>query len=116
MQPISATLITKNEQQNVAAALRSVSWVDEIVVVDSGSADATIEICRGFTDRVFRRDWTGYVDQKNFAVDQAQNDLILTLDPHERSRPALSEQVKAWRQSPGDERGFRVPRVAFFIG
>ncbi len=63
MEPISATLITCNEERNIAAALESVKWADEIVVVDSGSTDATLGISRNYTDRIFHRDWSGYVDQ-----------------------------------------------------
>ena len=68
MEPISATVIAYNEEHNIEDALQSLSWADEIVVVDSGSTDGTLEICRRYTDRIFHRDWTGYVDQKNFAV------------------------------------------------
>ena len=59
MQPISATVITHNEERNIREALQSLSWVDEIVIVDSGSSDATLEICRAFTDKIFQRGWTG---------------------------------------------------------
>jgi hypothetical protein len=65
MQLISATVITFNEEHNIREALQSLSWADEIVIVDSGSRDATLEICRNFTDKIFHRGWTGYVDQKN---------------------------------------------------
>ena len=74
---LGRTLITFNEEANIEGALESVSWADEIVVVDSGSTDATLEICRRFTDQIFHRDWTGYVDQKNFAVEKAASRLDL---------------------------------------
>jgi len=70
MEKISAALITFNEERNIEDALHSVAWADEIVVVDAGSRDATREICRRHTDRIFHREWTGFVDQKRFAVEQ----------------------------------------------
>ncbi len=116
MQPVSATLITFNEELNIAAALESLSWADEIIVVDSGSRDATLDICRRFTDNIFRRDWTGYVDQKNFAVEQARNDWIFSLDADERSSPELRAEIKELAFDGFSSPGYRIPRVAFFMG
>jgi glycosyltransferase involved in cell wall biosynthesis len=116
MQPISATIITYNEEHNVREALESLSWADEIVVVDSGSSDATLEICRDFTDKIFHRGWTGYVDQKNFAVDQASHDWIFSLDADERSSPELSSEIKELARRGFGSPGYRIPRVAFFMG
>jgi len=116
MHPISATLITYNEEQSIAKALESLSWVDEIVVVDSGSSDTTLEICRRFTDKIFHRDWTGYVDQKSFAVEKALHDWIISLDADERVSPELQAEIRSF--APGEIRcsGYRIPRVAFFMG
>jgi len=116
MHPISATLITYNEEQNIAGALESLSWVDEIVVVDSGSSDTTLEICRRYTEKIYHRDWTGYVDQKNFAVEKALHDWIFSLDADERVSPELRSEIQAL--STGDIlcHGYRIPRVAFFMG
>jgi glycosyltransferase involved in cell wall biosynthesis len=116
MQPISATIITCNEEHNIREALQSLSWVDEIVVVDSGSSDATLEICRDFTNKIFRRAWTGYVDQKNFAVDQANSDWIFSLDADERSSPELSSEIRELARRGFGRTGYRIPRVAFFMG
>ncbi len=116
MHPISATLITYNEERNIAGALESLSWVDEIVVVDSGSCDRTLEICRRFTDRIFHRDWTGYVDQKNFAVDKALHDWIFSLDADERVSPELRAEIQALEPAESRCSGYRIPRVAFFMG
>jgi glycosyltransferase involved in cell wall biosynthesis len=109
MQPISATLITHNEERNIAGALLSLPWVDEIVVVDDGSSDATVDICRRFTGKIFHRDWTGYADQKNFAVQQARHDWIFSLDADERPSPELCARRGFSAQ------GYRIPRVAFFM-
>lgn len=116
MQPISATLIVFNEERNIAEALESAAWADEIVVVDSGSSDRTLEICRKFTDKILHRDWTGYADQKNFAVESARNDWIFSLDADERSSPGLSREIQDWAIRGFDRPGFRIPRVAYFLG
>lgn len=116
MHPISATLITYNEEQSIAGALESLSWVDEIVVVDSGSSDKTLDICRRFTDKIFHRDWTGYVDQKNFAVEKALHDWILSLDADERVSPELQAEIETLTSPESRCSGYRIPRVAFFLG
>ncbi len=116
MEPISATLITYNEQVNIEEALQSVSWADEIVVVDSGSTDATVEICRRHTDRVIERRWTGFVDQKNHAIEQARHDWILSLDADERAGPELIREIGELRKAGFDRAGYRMPRVACFMG
>ena len=116
MLPISATLITHNEEHNIADALQSVSWAGEIVVVDSGSSDATLEICRRYTDKIFHRDWTGYIDQKNFAVAQARNDWIFSLDADERVSPDLRKEILDLAEKGFAKHGYKIPRVAFFMG
>jgi glycosyltransferase involved in cell wall biosynthesis len=116
MQPISATLITYNEERNIEEALQSLSWADEIVVVDSGSCDGTVAICRKFTDRILHRDWTGFVDQKNFAVENARNDWIFSLDADERPSPELSREIQQLASNGFLKPGYKIPRVAFFLG
>jgi glycosyltransferase involved in cell wall biosynthesis len=115
MQPISATLITYNEELNIAEALQSLAWADEIVVVDSGSKDATLDICQRFTDRIIHRDWTGYVDQKNFAVEQATHDWIFSLDADERPSPELCMEIRELSEKGFPKSGYNIPRVAFFM-
>jgi glycosyltransferase involved in cell wall biosynthesis len=116
MQPISATIITYNEEGNIAEALQSVSWADEIIVVDRGSGDATLGICHKFTDKVFHRDWTGFVDQKNYAVEKACNEWILSLDADERIGPGLGDEIRESARNGFHEEGYRIPRTAFFMG
>jgi glycosyltransferase involved in cell wall biosynthesis len=116
MQPISAALIVFNEERNVEEALKSISWADEIVVVDSGSTDGTLAICRKYTDRIFHRDWTGYADQKNFAVKNVRNDWVFSLDADERPSPELCSEIQALARQGFSKAGFRIPRVAFFLG
>ncbi len=116
MDPISATLITHNEEANIEEALQSIAWADEIVVIDSGSTDRTVDICRRYTDRVFQRAWTGFVDQKNHGVSMARHDWILSLDADERVGPELIREIELLRKSGFSHPGYRVPRVAFFMG
>jgi glycosyltransferase involved in cell wall biosynthesis len=116
MESLSATLITYNEEANIEEALQSLAWVDEIVAVDSGSTDRTLEICRRYTDRVFTRAWTGYVDQKNHAVALASHDWILALDADERIGPELQHEIEQLRRTSFQHPGYRMPRVTFFMG
>jgi glycosyltransferase involved in cell wall biosynthesis len=116
MEPISAALITCNEEANIEGALQSLDWVDEIVVVDSGSRDATLEICRRYTDKVSNRAWTGFVDQKGHAAALASHDWVLSLDADERVGPELKREIDRMRRDGFHHAGYRMPRVAFFMG
>jgi glycosyltransferase involved in cell wall biosynthesis len=116
MEPVSATVITFNEEQNIEAALQSLSWADEIVVVDSGSTDETLNICSRYTDRIFHRDWTGYVAQKNFALERARHNWVLSLDADERVSPDLVREIAELRRDGLRHQGYRIPRLACFMG
>jgi glycosyltransferase involved in cell wall biosynthesis len=114
---ITATVITLNEEHNIAAALESLSWADEIIVVDSESSDRTVEIARRFTDRVSVKPWPGYSAQKNFASEQASNDWIFSLDADERVSKELAceiEQLK--RGAEPDAAAFQMLRLTFYLG
>lgn len=114
---ISATVITFNEEHNIAEALASLKWADEIIVVDRESADRTVEIARQFSDRVFVHKWQGYSIQKNFAAEQAQNDWIFSLDADERVSPELATEIARFKQAPEPEAaGFEMPRLTFYLG
>jgi glycosyltransferase involved in cell wall biosynthesis len=115
MEPVSATVITLNEGSNIDGALLSLKWADEIVVVDSGSTDSTLEICRKYTDRIFHRQWTGYVDQKNHALECALYDWVFSLDADERLSPGLVDEAVELRRSGFLHSGYRIPRVACFM-
>jgi glycosyltransferase involved in cell wall biosynthesis len=113
---LTATVITRNESANILAALDSVSWADELIVVDSGSTDDTVALARQRTDRVFVRDWPGYSAQKNFAAGQASNDWVLSLDADERVTPGLADEIRALLGDEPRERGYLIPRVSFYLG
>lgn len=84
---ISAILITKNEEHNIRACLNSISWADEIIVVDSGSTDATVDICKEFGCIVQETDWPGFGPQKNRALALATKPWVLSIDADERVTP-----------------------------
>jgi glycosyltransferase involved in cell wall biosynthesis len=113
---LTVTVITRDESANLGAALDSVSWADEILVVDSGSADDTVEIARRRTSRVLVRDWPGYSAQKNYAAGEASHDWILSLDADERVTPALAAEIRGLLAENPTARGYRVPRVSFYLG
>jgi glycosyltransferase involved in cell wall biosynthesis len=115
---ISALVVCGNEEANIADCLESVRWCDEIVVVDSLSSDRTPEIARRFTDRVIQRPWPGYVAQKQFALEQATCDWVLSLDADERCTPALRDAIRgalAGAEAAGVA-GFEVRRHVFYLG
>ncbi len=116
MPPLSVTIITRDESANLAGALESVAWADDVVVVDAESRDDTAAIARRFTPRVVVREWPGYVAQKNFAAEQACHDWILSLDADERVTPALAEEIRRVLVSTPAEAGFRLPRASFYLG
>jgi glycosyltransferase involved in cell wall biosynthesis len=113
---VSATIITLNEADHIAAAIDSVAWADEVIVVDSGSTDGTVAIARGKGARVETRVWSGWIDQKNHAASLARNDWIFSLDADERVTPGLAAEVAALLRTEPARRGYRIPRVTFHLG
>jgi glycosyltransferase involved in cell wall biosynthesis len=95
---LSVVLVTKNEAANLARTLESVRWANEIVVVDCGSTDGTVDIARGFNAKVFVEDWKGYAAQKNSALDKATGDWVLALDADEVLEPELADEIKTFLQ------------------
>ncbi|HET9529351.1 MAG TPA: glycosyltransferase family 2 protein [Blastocatellia bacterium] len=114
---ISATVITLNEEHNIADALKSLRWADEIIVVDSESTDRTTEIARQFTDRVFVRPWPGYSAQKNFAAEQARNEWVFNLDADERVSEDLASEIETIINGPEPvASGYEMPRLTCYLG
>ena len=116
MPPVSVTVIARNEAANIADALRSVSWADEIIVIDSESTDETVAIARQFTERVIVRAWAGYIDQKNHAAGLASHEWILSLDADERVTPELAREIQELLGREPAARGYRIPRVTWHLG
>jgi len=115
---ISATIITFNEEHNIAEAIKSVAWADEVVVVDSLSTDATCRIAEELGARVIRREWPGFAEQKHFAAASATNDWIFSLDADERATSELAAEIVARRDSGqiADFDGYTVPRLSIYMG
>jgi glycosyltransferase involved in cell wall biosynthesis len=113
---VSVTVITLNEAEHIGAAIDSAAWADEIVVVDCGSTDGTADIARAKGATVLSREWSGYVDQKNYAAERASHDWIFSLDADERIPPALAAEIQGLISSEPPRRGYRVPRVTFYLG
>lgn len=116
MPKLTVTVITRNEAANLAGALRSVAWADEIIVVDCGSTDDTVRIAREFAARVIVEPWPGYAAQKNFAATQARHDWILSLDADERVTDDLAGEIKTLLAQEPPAHGYRIPRVTFHLG
>ena len=111
---ISVIVIAGMEEHNIAECLESVRWADEIIVVNSEKKDRTVVIAKQFTDRVFVRKWEGYASQKNFSLQQAKNEWVLSLDADERVSPELREEISSLDFSKAD--GFYIPRRNYFLG
>ncbi len=117
MPGITATIITFNEQGNIAAAIASLSCCDEILVVDSGSTDRTREIAAARGARVIEHPWQGYSRQKNFAAEQARHDWILSVDSDERLSIELADEIVRWKKfSISSINAYSMPRRAFYMG
>lgn len=114
---LSVIVITKNEAADIRACLESVAWADEIVVVDSGSADDTVAIAREFTQQVYEHDWPGFGKQKNRALDYAMGDWVLSLDADERVTPELRAAIEEVLRGGGDAcAAYRVSRLSSYCG
>ncbi len=115
--PISVAVITRNEEERLPACLESVSFADEVVVVDSGSTDRTVEIARSAGARVLVEPWRGFSRQKQFAVDQCTHEWVLILDADERTPPKTAAAVQeALRSRDRGVAAFSFPRRNFLHG
>ncbi len=113
--PFSAVIITRNAASQIEPCLQSVSFADEILIVDSGSTDATLAIAQRFGARVIHQEWLGYGRQKEFAARQAKNSWVLSLDADERVSEELRHSIQQALESPRFHAG-RVARCNRFMG
>ncbi len=112
---LSVVIITKNEASHIGRCLESVAWADEIIVLDSGSEDDTVTICRRYTDKVYQTDWPGFGIQKQRAVDKAKGDWILSVDADEVVTPELRSEIETALQQ-GQCNGYEIPRLSSYCG
>jgi len=114
---ISACITAGNEELNIRRCLNSLTWCDEIVVVDSFSEDRTVEICKEYTDRVYQHKWLGYIGQKNLIRGMATHPWCLFLDADEEISPQLREEILT--ELADTERhfvGYEFPRQVCYLG
>lgn len=117
MTTLSVTLIVKNEEKNLAKCLDTVKWADEIVVLDAGSEDKTIEIAKQYTDKIYiNSDWQGYGMQRQRLQEYASSDWILMLDADERLTPELIAAVKNVLINDDRNKVFALPRLSWCFG
>ena len=113
---LSVVLITLNSEKTISKTLEAVSWADEIVLVDSGSTDKTVEIARKFKVKIIYHAFEGYGLQKKFATQQASHDWILSLDDDEILTPQLQQEIQNLDLQNSDYQGFKIPRSLIFLG
>jgi glycosyltransferase involved in cell wall biosynthesis len=111
---IAAIVVSLNEEEKISDCLDSLSFVDDIVVVDSGSVDRTVEICKAKGARVFHNEWKGYIEQKNFALGLADHEWTLSLDADERISAALRAEIIEEMKNPRAD-GYLIPRLAYYV-
>jgi len=113
---LSVAIITLNEEDVIERTLKSIKFAGEIIVVDSGSTDGTVEICKKYTGSVIYNKWPGYAAQKNLAIEKCSGDWILPLDADEPLEPALADEIIRIMGSDNAMDGYFIPRKTFFLG
>ena len=113
---ISVAIVAMDEEVNIGRTLASVSWADEIVLVDSGSKDRTCEIARENGARVVVEPWRGYVAQKQYAIDLCTKDWVMLVDADEEISAGLAEEIRAAIADPNAVSGYWLPRKNLFLG
>jgi glycosyltransferase involved in cell wall biosynthesis len=113
---ITATIITLNEERNIARAIESLRCCDEILILDSGSTDRTVELAEKLGARVIEAGWRGYAGQKNWAAEQATYDWILSLDADESLSEALEGEIWNVKKHGPRYDGYTMPRLAQYLG
>jgi hypothetical protein len=113
---LSVIIICKNEALHIRRCLESVRWADEIIVLDSGSSDNTVELCRAYTEKVFvNADWQGFGIQKQRALEKASGDWIFSIDADEQVTPQLQAEIENAILNT-EFAGFAVPRLSSYCG
>jgi glycosyltransferase involved in cell wall biosynthesis len=113
---ISICIICFNEEKSIRRCLEGSKWADEIIVVDSMSQDKTVEIVREYTDRVYQRVWSGFVDGKNFTLSKATCEWVFSLDADEEIPEKLRDEIQEQIKKEYAKEGYSVPRRSFYQG
>ncbi len=113
---ITATIITLNEERNIDRAIESLRCCDEIIVLDSGSSDRTLEVANKLGARVIERAWVNYAQQKNTAAELASNDWILSIDADEALSETLDGEILNIKKHGPACDAYTMPRLAQYLG
>ncbi len=113
---LSATVICRDEADKIRGCLESVRFCDEVLVVDSGSTDGTLEVARELADAVVEREWPGYVAQQNFARIRARGEWVLSIDADERVNADLAAEIRETLAREPAVDGFRISRHVHYLG
>lgn len=113
---ISCFVVCCNEEKHIRRCLTSVSWCDEIIVIDSGSTDRTLEIAREYTDKVIHREWSGYVNQKRAGLEQCTQEWVLNIDADEEVSPELRREIEQIVTDGSSFDGYYMNRVVYYLG
>lgn len=113
---ITATIITLNEERNIARAIESLRCCDEILMVDSGSGDRTLELAQNLGVKVIEAPWRGYARQKNLAAEHAAHDWILSLDADEALSEGLEGEIWSLKKNGPQHDAYTMPRLAQYLG
>lgn len=114
---LTAIIVTKNEEENIEDCLRSLNFVNEIIIFDSGSTDRTVSLAKQFTSKVFETDWPGDGPQKNRALYEASGEWVICLDADERISSDLQHEILTTIQNPLNTfNGFYIPFQSFYCG
>ena len=116
MTPLSVIVIALNEERNIGECLKSVGWADEIILVDSGSKDATVKIARQCGAKIFVKPWKGFAEAKTFAVSKSRNNWIFWLDADERVPRELADEIQDLLKGSALKAAYSVARRAYFLG
>ena len=114
--PLSVAIVACNESENIGRTLASISWADEIVLLDSGSTDGTLDIAREYNAVIFHEPWRGYGPGVNSALDHCTQPWILNLDADEVVTPELAAEIKILLASEPAFSGYTVPRLNLIFG
>jgi len=115
--PVSVYLLTTNNRRTIERCLKSLSWAQELVVVDSFSQDGTYEVCKQYTDKIFQKKWMGHRDQYQYAADLTTQDWVMFVDADEEIPPELADEIRVELSEKGkDLDGYFAYRRTFYLG
>lgn len=116
MSKISVVIIAQNEAHRIEAALKSVQWADEIVIIDAFSTDGTVGICKKYTDKIFQYNWEGFARQRMRSLEHASHLWVLSLDADEAVSEELRDEILEVVAQNGHIHGYEIPRKTYYLG